>query len=336
MVKSFTLNFPAGLWHGWVVSVDAVANMRPLIMKIMKSVFAVLLIATAITNPAVAADPAPSIAVIDTGTNTSLWGDKISYEVCFVAYFYCPNGKTSMEGTGAANLPKTTDEKLDHGTQMISVITAVNPTVKVIPIRIVGMNAKGLASLYSLSDVQKGLDWVVANQAKFNIVAVNIAQGAIFADCKVPSGMASQIAKLKAINVPVLVATGNLSNRKSVNAPACLADTVSVGATDNPWTGAQPKNAPLITYNKNAKPYIARYSNGATGQVDFYLNGRYQVTNLNGSTKFMVGTSNATAALSGWWVLNKQATFDDTFKYIMDSTIEATNEWVTGRYVPLP
>jgi hypothetical protein len=50
----------------------------------------------------------------------------------------------------------------------------------------------------------------------------------------------------------------------------------------------------------------------------------------------MVGTSNSSAALAGWWLLNKKATFDETFKAIIATTTEAKNEFVTGRYVRLP
>jgi hypothetical protein len=50
----------------------------------------------------------------------------------------------------------------------------------------------------------------------------------------------------------------------------------------------------------------------------------------------MVGTSNAAASMSAWWLLNKRANFDETYKFLMDSTVEAKNEWLVGRYVQLP
>ena len=110
-----------------------------------------------------------------------------------------------------------------------------------------------------------------------------------------------------------------------------MPDSVAVGATDNPWSG-DGANA----YDPNAAPYIARYSNGAKGQVDFYLNARYYTKLTDGSTKFVVGTSNSAAALAGWWLLNRKATFDETFNAIMATTTETKNEFVTGRYVRLP
>jgi len=296
----------------------------------MKKLILVLAVLASSVVPAHANTP-ETIVVIDNGTNTSLFPNNIAYEVCLVSTFKCPNGKMSMEGTGAANLPASTDRQLNHGTQMISVILRVNPSAQIIPIRIVGVTPNGLQSLYSLDDVQKALNWVVANRVKFNISAVSLAQGKIFANCKVPAGMSANITALKAAQVPVFAAAGNDGNKTAVFSPACLPDAISVGATDNPWPGME-----AIEYDKNATPTISRYSNGATGQVDFYLNGRYNATMLNGTTKFTVGTSNATAALAGWWLLTKKGTYDETLAEIQQSTVEISGNGVSGKYVRLP
>lgn len=299
-------------------------------MKNSKTFLVTVLIALSISAPANAVDPEPTIAVIDTGLNGNTYNDSLVAEACFLEYGNCANGKTAMEGLGAATLPKTTNAALDHGSQMVSVVKRVNPNAKIVFIRVVGVTPKGDPYLYTLKSVKLALDWILKNQTKYNISVVNISQGAVIGNCDVPVGMPKQIADLRAINVPVIVATGNTSNRTQVNSPACLEDTVSVGATDNPWTGAGTKE-----YNRDAKPYIARYSNG-NKTTDFYLNGRWTVTNLNNTTKFMVGTSNAAASMSAWWLINKQNTFDATYKLLMDSTIEAKNEWLVGRYVQLP
>jgi hypothetical protein len=283
------------------------------------------------TVQAVRADVPPSIAIIDNGTNPALFPNNIAYEVCLLSSGKCPNGKPSMEGAGASTLPATKNKDFNHGTQMISVALKFNPTAKVIPIRIVGMTAAGNPSIYSLDDVQNALNWIVANRTKYNIAVVSVAQGRVFANCKVPAGMAENIAKLKAVNVPLITAVGNDANRTSVFSPACIPDTVSVGATDNPWPGVQ-----AIEYDKTAAPYIARYSNGAQGQTDFFINPRWIATMLDGSTKFTLGTSNATAVFAGWWLLNRKATFDETYNSLMATTIEAKNEFQTGRYINLP
>ena len=181
------------------------------------------------------------------------------------------------------------------------------------------MNPNGSPTIYTNKAVKLALDWVVANQAKYNIQIVNVSQGAIFAGCSVPAGTAEDVAALKKLGVAVVAATGNASNRTAMDSIACLPDVISVGATDNPDPGVKG-----IAWNPKAIPYIARYSNG-TPATSYYTNGRWYVTNNNGTTKFMVGTSNASAALAALFLTNRNPV-----------TTTASNEWLTGKYVFIP
>ena len=126
----------------------------------MKKIIKVILVTTLLlpVSPAIAASNPPVIAIIDTGTNADLFPGSIVTEVCIVTSFTCPNGKLTMEGLGAANLPATKNKDLNHGTQLISIMLRVNPTAKIIPIRIVPVNRNGLPGLYSLEDVKAAID----------------------------------------------------------------------------------------------------------------------------------------------------------------------------------
>lgn len=271
----------------------------------------------------------PTIAVIDTGTNPALFQGNIVTEYCVVESFTCPNGSKTMEGAGASQLPPTTVKSLDHGTQMLSVIKQINPNAKVIPIRIVGVQkSTGLPGVYTNDAVKSALDWVVANRVKYKITVVSISQGAVFANCKVPVGMKEQVAALKAANVAVIASTGNDGNPTSINSPACIPDVVAIGATDNPGVNG-------AIWDPIASPYIARYTN-VSSAVDFYTNARFMTTILNGSQKFMVGTSTATAAFAAWWLLNDKGSFDATYNFLMSTVTEAKNEYVKGNYVKIP
>ena len=240
--------------------------------------------------------PAPSVAIIDSGINTALFTN-ITTEVCILEYSMCPNGKPQSEGPGAANTGITTNLTLTHGTEMASIINKVNPAIKIIPIRIIGITSNGNPFIYSNNAVKSALDWVVANRAKYNIVAVNVSQGKIFPNCGVPAGTQADVDALKAANVPVIAASGNDSNRTSMMSIACLPNVISIGATDNPDPGVSGK-----TYDPTAKPYIARYSNG-NSLTSFYLNARWNTLQPNGGIKFRVGTSTATAAFTGTGVV---------------------------------
>ena len=296
----------------------------------MKKLIAVALVIAGVFGvqvPLHAADPAPSIVVIDTGTDPALFPGKIVAEACFLEYYTCANGKSTMEGPGASYIAPTTNKDLNHGTQMLSIIAKVDPAANLIPIKIVERTAAGNPMLYTLASVKQALDWVIANRVKYNIAVVSLSQGGIKAGCRVPDGMVAQFATLKAVNVPVVVSIGNNSSKTDSNAPACIPDAVAVGGTDNPWGGIQP-----IAWDSKAKPYIARYNN-VSPFVDFYANARWFTTNRDGSKKFIVGTSAATASVAGWWLLNRKESFDATYKYLSDNAGVASNEWFTGKYI---
>ena len=119
-----------------------------------------------------------------------------------------------------------------------------------------------------------------------------------------PAGTADVVKALKAVDVPVIAAAGNDGDKTQMHSIACLPDVVSIGATDNPDPGITKQ-----AYCKTCTPTIAKYSNGSP---TFYLNGRWYVTQTNGSTKFMTGTSTATASFAAWWVLNYRNNYSDT------------------------
>jgi len=280
----------------------------------MKKILLVVTLLAGFITPA-HADVPPSIAVIDSGAPDSLFPNIVG-EYCVVEFFSCPNGTNTQEGAGAANIAPSTNAALTHGSEMMSIMNQVEPSAKLVSIRIIGQTANGLPAVYTLAAVKSALDWIIVNQSKYNIKVVNISQGRVFANCAVPAGLAEDVTALVAKGVQVVAATGNDANRTAMFAPACLPNVISVGATDNPDPGTTGK-----AWDPKAKPTIATYSNG-NAQTTYYTNGRYYAIQPNGSRKFIVGTSNATAAMSAF-LLNHQVT----------TTGVATNQWLTGKYV---
>jgi hypothetical protein len=293
----------------------------------MKKVLLAIALCVGLATP-VHASQQPTVVLIDSGVNDSLFTSNIVYEACFIENTTCANGRNSMEGIGSAQQVSSNNMEVNHGEQMLSIMVKVNPKVQVIPIKIVGVTSLGNPYLYSLASIKSALDWVVANQAKYNIGVVSISQGAIFANCSVPYGLQQDVNILQGANVQVVAATGNTSNRTQMFAPACLSNVISVGATDNPWGGSQP-----YAWDPQATPTIGMYSNG-NAQTTLYSNARYFVTNLNGTVKFMAGTSNATAAVASWLTLNRGSNWTTTYSNLIASASgTATNKWLTGRYL---
>lgn len=276
---------------------------------------------------AASAPPLPSVAIVDVGVNTSLVSNIVT-EVCIVEMLACPNGKQFMEGKGASDTGAPKNKTIDHGTNMASIVAKVNPKVGIIPIRIVATTTNGNPGLYTNKAVKSALDWVLANQAKYNIVAVSVSQGKIFKNCAVPDGTTKVVDDLRAKEVAVIAAAGNDRNQIEMMSIACLPNVISIGATDNPDPGVSG-----IAFCRTCEPAIARYSNG---NPTFYLNGRWYVTQGDGSTKFTVGTSNATSAFAGWWALNYQGTIASTLAWMNSSASVAKNAERTGKFISLP
>lgn len=288
----------------------------------MRKLLALVLLLVGVSFPAQA--NTPTVAIIDVGFNTSLLSNNVAYEVCIVSVAACPNGTKFQEGTGAATVSANSLAAFAHGTTMLSILTTVNPDAKVVLIRVLGLQPNGRAGAYTIDDITKALGWVVNNASRLNIKAVSISQGRVNAPCRATSELTGAISSLKKQEVAVIASTGNEKNRTNIAVPACIDDVISVGATDNPASSGG------AAWDKSATPTIALYSNG-NASTDFYTNGRFFHTAMNGSRQFAVGTSNATAAFAGWWMKNLKPTINETYAGIATTT--TSNQWLTGRYV---
>jgi hypothetical protein len=294
----------------------------------MKRLLVFLLAFSLVTWPSQVSANQPTVAIIDVGFNPSLFPNNVVYEVCIVSNAACPNGTRFQEGPGSA--AATSLPAFAHGTNMLSILTTVNPDAKVILIRILGLNTNGRVGGYTIDDITAALRWVVNNSSRLNIKAVSISQGRVNAPCRATPELTGAISSLKQQDVTVIASTGNDKNRTNMAVPACIDDVVSVGATDNPAEGTNG-----AAWNPTASPTIALYSNGSAS-TDFYTNGRFYYTAQDGTRQFSVGTSNATAAFAGWWMKNLGSTSTQTYESISQKTSLTSNAWLKGKYVLIP
>jgi subtilisin family serine protease len=262
-----------------------------------KSIIAIIGIALllVITGTSAKGNTKPTIAVIDTGIDTShsSVAGKIVHEVCILDFRVCPNNDSFMEGPGSATLDpvKASKNGFYHGTQMASVITQNNPNVNLIIIRIVPMTATGLRASTSLSAVQKALEWVDKNQQTYNIVAVNMSQSyKTSGSCTKNLGIENAINSLASKNIPSFFPTGNGYNYSKIDFPACITSAIAVGAVDP-------------GYGKAMSP--AMYSNNGI-ETDFFALGTMFTASPNNKTANTVGTSVSSALMSAKWASVKE------------------------------
>lgn len=235
-----------------------------------------------------------SLVIIDSGISKELpWvNDVILDEACFIEYGRCPNGQSSMIGPGAAALPvaQIRDRALHHGTQMASIAHQVNPGVRIVAIRIVGISSKGFANSYTTRGVISALQWVNENTSRLNVGAVSLSLGRPYkeANCPIETLLLQEIEKLERAGIAIIASVGNGSNKTKIDYPACIPQVLAIGATDSRYAlrGVQGWVNPIMLIS-NRGP-----------DLDYYALGRYTTTNAFGESVVSLGTSSATVAFA--------------------------------------
>jgi len=234
-----------------------------------------------------------TLVIIDSGINTDLaWAkNAVIDEACFVELHRCPNGFSQMVGAGAAKVTPamTTASSFSHGTQMASVAVAINPNVKIVSIRVAGLTPRGVPTPYSGKAISWALDYVEANKARLNVGAVSISLGNSYrsTDCPIVGNLQKQITDLMASGVAVAIAVGNGGSTK-IDYPACIPQAIAVGATEDRYA--------MKEVSGWVYPIMAISNHNS--EVDYFVNGKYTVSDISDNKKVSFGTSNSTVAFA--------------------------------------
>ncbi|MEZ4238697.1 MAG: S8 family serine peptidase [Myxococcota bacterium] len=158
-----------------------------------------------------------AVAVLDTGAdytqsdlgNCTAVGSPATCRVVYADDFAPQDG--SLDDNG-------------HGTNVSSIVARVAPGADIIALDVFS------GATASSTDILAALDWVVDNQAVYDIAAVNMSlgSGAYTAPCV--DVFASGIDAVRAAGVGVVVASGNNGYTNKIASPACNAGSFSVGA----------------------------------------------------------------------------------------------------------
>jgi len=278
-------------------------------MKKFIAIFAVFF--AAISFPAHAATP-KTLVIIDDGVDIKhpAIANNIVYEVCIANYNSCPNKKTFMEGAGAATVTSdmTTNKEWQHGTKVASAATQTDPNVKIIEIRCA--SAIGISGIVWCNNGQlaDALNWVIANQSKFNIGAVVSPIGGLSSTCDTSAIYVNPINKLVASGIPVIFPTGNDFNYTTVDNPACVPNALAISAIDD----------------KGRLGLYANYSD----RVDFAASGNLNVAVPGGSYVSDFGTSLSVAVFGADWLKiasKKNLSYKDEYALIKTTGTNYTN-----------
>jgi hypothetical protein len=248
-----------------------------------------------------------TIAIIDVGFDTSIpqLQGKVVAEACFAgdSSQSCPDGTSQMIGAGAATITSAyaNANNFQHGTLMASVAAQVAPGAHFVLVRIGQLMPSGATRLSTVDQV-KALTWLATNQSTFHISSVSLSLGAYSSPlCSTTYAATDKIdAEEKVLNslgVPVFYAAGNNASNTNIDYPACLPNSIAVGAL-----GISPQ-APVAPFLEGLP---ANYSN-STSKIAFWTSGAWKAVNPGGSVVNTMGTSDANAAMNGFWADVKQA-----------------------------
>lgn len=241
----------------------------------------------------------PTLAVLDTALDTTVpaFSGKIIHEVCILEWTTCPNGTAFMEGPGSSltNPAKFVSNKtFSHGTQMVSAALKTNPNMNIVFVRIAGNTMTGDRQIAYEKTVYQALHWVLANASKYNIKAVSMSQGhhnlMNFGSDYCPNTPTTKTAiiNLKNLGIPTFFAAGNGRDYKRIDWPACIQESISVGAVDQ--------------YNE-----IAIYSNADAARNDFYALGSMRLNVPGGAEINAAGTSISAQVAAAQWIALQSA-----------------------------
>jgi Ca2+-binding RTX toxin-like protein len=241
-----------------------------------------------------------AVVVIDTGidldhpafgpdSDRNGVADRIVYQYDFVGF----NDSNASDGQG-------------HGTHVAGIVGSsdpsypgVAPKVNLIVLRVLDDRGRG-----GSFDIQEAMNWVVANAAKYNVVAVNLSLGDNAFDRYPASGyLSSQIKALANSGVVVVSASGNSYDElpvQGVNYPSSDPYSLSVGAVW-PAAGSVPNAQVGVT------DAIAFFSQRDDTESDIFAPGVNINSARNGGGYVLdSGTSMASPEIAGMVALAQQ------------------------------
>jgi subtilisin family serine protease len=170
----------------------------------------------------------------------------------------------SIDATGRKYVNVTTaNDLLGHGTNVAGIVAGTAPATRIAAIKV--FLADGTASD---ATVINGIDWAIANQMAYNIVALNLSLGdgtKYKAPCD--NGVyATAISQARAVGIIPVAAAGNEHYIDGLSSPACTPGVVSVGAVyDSNVGGLIWGTAPnSCTDNTTSADKVTCFSNSAS------------------------------------------------------------------------
>ena len=174
-----------------------------------------------------------------------------------------------------------------HGTNVSAIVLGVAPDTKIAALDVF------VGNFLYVADAIAAIDWVVANQSVYNIVAMNLSFGTgLYDEICDQSWATVPFAHARAVGVSPVTASGNDADKAKLLSPACAPGAIRVGAVHDKDVGVQ--SFRWCSDNTTEPDLVACYSNSAEF-LDLLAPG----TLITAGEITLSGTSMATAHVSG-------------------------------------
>jgi len=195
-----------------------------------------------------------TVAVLDTGVdytraafgNCTAPGVPANCKVVYAQDFAPSDGQLDADG---------------HGSNVAAIVAGVAPGA-----RIIAMDVFGAGGTASSADILSAISWVIANQATYNIVAMNLSLGSGAFTSPVTSGVYNTaVAQARAAGILTIAAAGNDGYTNALSQPAAVTGVVSVGAVYDSAMGGFNWGSPLrCSDSTSAADKVTCFSNSAS------------------------------------------------------------------------
>lgn len=264
-------------------------------------------------------------AVTGKGVGVALLDSGVSYHVALKNVVASVNFVSGATGTA---------DEFGHGTHVAGIIggaaTSVTnlyaggiaPDADIINVRVLGPDGSG-----STSDVIAGMEWVIANRARYNIRVINLSLGHPVMEPAATDPLCEEVAKATSLGIVVVAAGGNSGKTAAgqtvlggIASPGNSPFAITVGAL-NTWQTPGRSDDSVTTYSSRGptrydlavKPDVVAPGNKIVSleAARSYLSANFSALHVagSGSNAYMrlSGTSMATPMVSGAVALLLQA-----------------------------
>jgi len=207
-----------------------------------------------INQPAVSAAGAQG-----NGTTVAVIDDGIDFTKSAFGSCTAPGVPVGCRVTVSQNFGTGTTDT-SHGTNVSAIVLGVAPAS-----RIAMLNAFSGGSAF-LSDIISAMNWAIANQAAYNLVAINMSLGdgnKYTSPCSAGNPFLTPVTNARNAGMQVVVAAGNEAYTNGLSSPACTPGAISVGAVYDANYGGLNWGSTLCTDATTAADQVTCFSNSA-------------------------------------------------------------------------